>query len=48
MTSLEKGEVTSVTLQPEQGVYYVEGEMKGYKEGEKYLAILPYNSEDLQ
>ena len=48
MTSLEKGEVTSVTLQPESGVYYAEGEMKGYKKGEKYLAILPYNSEDLQ
>ncbi|WP_277586865.1 ATP-dependent zinc metalloprotease FtsH [Psychrobacillus antarcticus] len=48
MTSLEKGEVTSVTLQPESGVYYAEGEMKGYKEGEKYLAILPYNSQELQ
>lgn len=48
MTSLEKGEITSVKLQPEAGVYYAEGEMKGYKDGEQFLAILPYNSEDLQ
>lgn len=48
MTSLEKGEVTSVTLQYESGVYAAEGEMKGYEKGEKFLALLPYNNEKLQ
>ncbi|QFF97408.1 ATP-dependent metallopeptidase FtsH/Yme1/Tma family protein [Psychrobacillus glaciei] len=48
MTSLSKGEVTSFTMQPEQGVYFVEGEMKGYKDGEKFLTKLPPNSTNLQ
>ncbi len=48
LTSLEKGDVTSFSMQPEQGVYFVEGTMKGYKEGETFLTKLPYNSENLQ
>ncbi|PZX02818.1 membrane protease FtsH catalytic subunit [Psychrobacillus insolitus] len=48
MTSLSKGEVTSFSMQPEQGVYFVEGEMKGYEEGEKFLTKLPYNSDEMQ
>lgn len=45
MTSLSKGDVTSFSMQPEQGVYFIEGSMKGYEEGEKFLTKLPYNSE---
>ncbi|WP_313894872.1 ATP-dependent zinc metalloprotease FtsH [Psychrobacillus sp.] len=48
MTSLTKGEVTSFSMQPEQGVYFVEGKMKGYEEGEVFLTKLPYNSDALQ
>ncbi len=48
ITALEKGEVTSFSMQPEQGVYFVEGKMKGYEEGETFLTKLPYNSENLQ
>ena len=47
MTSLSKGDVTNFSMQPEQGVYFVEGSMKGYEEGEKFLTKLPYNSEKL-
>ena len=41
MTSLEKGEVTSVTFQPDQLVYEVKGEMKGYEEGETFVTNIP-------
>ncbi len=37
ITALESGEVTSVTLQPLQLVLEVQGEMKGYKEGETFI-----------
>lgn len=48
MASLNKGEVTNMTLQPESGVYVVEGQMEGYKKGETFLTVLPYNNEKLQ
>ena len=37
ITALESGEVTSVTLQPLQLVLEVQGEMKGYEEGETFV-----------
>jgi cell division protease FtsH len=38
ITSLEKGDVETLTLQPLQHVLQVKGKMKGYKEGESFVA----------
>ncbi|AOV06294.1 ATP-dependent zinc metalloprotease FtsH [Sporosarcina ureilytica] len=45
--ALEKGEVTNATFQPDQLVYVVRGEMKGYEEGEEFLTNIPQNDEAL-
>lgn len=47
IVALEKGEVTNATFQPDQLVYVVRGEMKGYKEGEEFLTNIPQNDEAL-
>lgn len=46
-TALEEGNVTNATLQPDQLVYEVRGEMKGYEEGESYVTNIPQNNETL-
>ncbi|WP_153127098.1 ATP-dependent zinc metalloprotease FtsH [Peribacillus tepidiphilus] len=38
---LEKGEVTSFSLQPENHVYEVRGQLKGYEEGKFFLTYVP-------
>ncbi|WP_203364410.1 ATP-dependent zinc metalloprotease FtsH [Bacillus sp. REN10] len=40
VSSLEKGEVASFTMQPERGVYAVRGQLKGAKEGEYFLTYV--------
>lgn len=37
---LEDGEITTFTLQPEAGVYAVQGQMEGYKKGEFFLTYV--------
>ncbi|MGM9922885.1 MAG: ATP-dependent zinc metalloprotease FtsH [Bacillus sp. (in: firmicutes)] len=37
---LEDGEITSYTLQPEAGVYAVQGQLKGYEKGEFFLTYV--------
>ncbi|MBO1914891.1 ATP-dependent metallopeptidase FtsH/Yme1/Tma family protein, partial [Microvirga sp. 3-52] len=34
--ALEEGNVKSATIQPDQLIYEVKGEMKGYKDGETF------------
>ncbi|WP_338752564.1 ATP-dependent zinc metalloprotease FtsH [Bacillus sp. FJAT-52991] len=40
VSSLEKDEVASFTMQPERGVYAVRGQFKGAKEGEYFLTYV--------
>lgn len=42
---LEEGQVTTLTLQPERGVYQVRGQLKNYEEG-KYFLTYVWNSEE--
>ncbi|MEH6940675.1 ATP-dependent zinc metalloprotease FtsH [Bacillus sp. JJ722] len=37
---LEDGEITTFTLQPEAGVYAVQGQLEGYKKGEFFLTYV--------
>ena len=48
LTALESGDVTEFTMQPDQGVYEVKGKMKGYKEGEEFITMIPPNNTGLQ
>ena len=45
--ALEEGNVIKATLQPDQLVYEVRGEMKGYKEGETFVTNIPQHNETL-
>jgi cell division protease FtsH len=45
LTHLESGEVTSLTIQPERGVYEVRGQLKGY-EKDKFFITYVWNSEE--
>lgn len=45
--ALKDGEVTSLTLQPNQLVYEVRGEMKGYEKGEEFVTNIAQNDEQL-
>jgi cell division protease FtsH len=45
LTHLESGDVTSLTLQPERGVYEVRGQLKGY-EKDKFFITYVWNSEE--
>lgn len=46
MTELEKGNVKELTLQPEQGVYLVNGKLKDAKENESFTSVVLYNNEE--
>ncbi|MFE8704052.1 ATP-dependent zinc metalloprotease FtsH [Cytobacillus sp. FJAT-54145] len=46
ITHLENGEVTSLSIQPERGVYEVRGQLKGYAE-DKFFLTYVWNSEQL-
>ncbi|WJP97732.1 ATP-dependent zinc metalloprotease FtsH [Macrococcus bovicus] len=45
MTELEKGNVEELTLQPEQGVYLVNGKLKDAKDNESFTSVVLYNNE---
>ncbi|MEK3936384.1 ATP-dependent zinc metalloprotease FtsH [Sporosarcina sp. FSL W7-1349] len=45
--ALQDGEVTSLTLQPNQLVYEVRGEMKGYEKGEEFVTNIAQNDDQL-
>ncbi|MDW0114662.1 MULTISPECIES: ATP-dependent zinc metalloprotease FtsH [Sporosarcina] len=45
--ALEKGDIASMTLQPDAGVLTVEGVMKGAKEGEKFTTNVLHNDTTL-
>jgi len=40
---IEKGDVTSVSLQPERGVYEVRGQLEGYPKDKFFLTYMPNN-----
>ncbi|CAM3781378.1 ATP-dependent zinc metalloprotease FtsH [Cytobacillus oceanisediminis] len=40
---LESGEITSVSLQPERGVFEVRGQLEGYEEGKYFLTYIMNN-----
>lgn len=40
---LESGDVTSISLQPERGVFEVRGKLKGYEEGKYFLTYIMNN-----
>jgi len=44
---LESGEVKSVSLQPERGVYEVRGQLKGYEEGKYFITYVVNNDKIL-
>ncbi|MDQ0157702.1 ATP-dependent zinc metalloprotease FtsH [Robertmurraya andreesenii] len=46
ITHLEAGDVKSLSIQPERGVYEVRGSLKSYKEGQEFLTYV-WNSEQL-
>jgi cell division protease FtsH len=43
---LESGEIKSITMQPERGVYEVKGQLEGYEEG-KYFITYVVNSDNI-
>lgn len=45
ITSLESGEITKFSMQPDQMVYEVRGKMKGYKEDEEFLTNVPIDNQ---
>lgn len=45
---LEKGEVTSFSLQPENHVYEVRGQLKGYEEGKFFLTYVPISDATIE
>lgn len=47
LESLESGEITEVTIQPDAMVYEVTGKMAGYKEGESFVTNIPLENEAL-
>lgn len=40
---LESGEITSISLQPERGVFEVRGQLEGYEEGKYFLTYIMNN-----
>ena len=40
---LDSGEVTSISMQPERGVFEVRGQLKGYEEGKYFLTYITNN-----
>ncbi|MDF2037300.1 ATP-dependent zinc metalloprotease FtsH [Cytobacillus oceanisediminis] len=40
---LESGDITSISLQPERGVFEVRGQLKGYEEGKYFLTYIMNN-----
>ncbi|MGB5947006.1 ATP-dependent zinc metalloprotease FtsH [Paenisporosarcina sp.] len=40
LKALESGEVTELTMQPDQGVYEIRGKMEGYKEDEEFITAI--------
>ncbi|WP_142830670.1 ATP-dependent zinc metalloprotease FtsH [Planococcus soli] len=47
LESLENGEITEVTIQPEAMVYEVTGVMEGYEEGQSFVTNIPLENEAL-
>jgi cell division protease FtsH len=47
LQALDSGKITNATIQPDAGVYVVEGALKGYKEGETFTANLPQDNQAL-
>ncbi|KGR87925.1 ATP-dependent zinc metalloprotease FtsH [Lysinibacillus odysseyi] len=47
LQALDEDTIESATIQPESGVYVVEGKMKGAEEGEKFTVNLPQNNQAL-
>ncbi len=45
--ALEEGKVIEATIQPDQLVYEVRGEMQGYEEGETFVTNIPQSNEAL-
>ncbi|WP_210471800.1 ATP-dependent zinc metalloprotease FtsH [Sporosarcina sp. 6E9] len=45
--ALEEGNVKSATIQPDQLIYEVKGEMKGYKDGETFITNIPQSHDAL-
>ncbi|WP_066301897.1 ATP-dependent zinc metalloprotease FtsH [Bacillus sp. FJAT-29937] len=46
VTYLESGEIKSITMQPERGVYEVRGQLEGYEKG-KYFLTYVVNSDNI-
>ncbi|MBP2242602.1 cell division protease FtsH [Cytobacillus eiseniae] len=46
VSHLESGEIKSITMQPERGVYVVKGQLEGYEEG-KYFITYVINSDNI-
>jgi cell division protease FtsH len=47
LQALDEDTIDSATIQPDSGVYVVEGKMKGAKEGETFTVNLPQNNQTL-
>ena len=47
LESLENGEITEVTIQPDAMVYEVTGKMTGYEEGQSFVTNIPLENEAL-
>ncbi len=47
LQALDEDTIESATIQPDSGVYVVEGVMKGAEEGEKFTVNLPQNNQTL-
>lgn len=48
LKALESGEVTELTMQPDQGVYEIRGKMEGYKKDEEFVTAVTTDNPTVQ
>lgn len=46
--NLEKNQVTSMTMQPERGVYEIRGQLKGFEEGQYFVTYVTNSDSEIQ
>ena len=48
ISNLEKGEVTNLTMQPESGVFEVQGQLKGYADDKHFITYIPNSDSEIK
>ena len=48
IANLENGEVTNLTMQPERGVFEVNGQLKGYADDKHFITYIPNSDSEIR